>query len=102
VLPDWDCKNTGLSSDDDLREQQLRWLRDDIWMRRLVFGVALLGSLIGIAAPFMSMSPALLAGADLPVLAMLAYFFALPRRPPRARLRAPPQPGPMHPSDPPT
>lgn len=39
--PAWVRSGFGPSTDQDLRELQLRWFRDDLWMRRLIFLVCI-------------------------------------------------------------
>lgn len=40
--PDWLKHSAKLAADSDLRLLQLRWARDDIWMRRVIFVIAVL------------------------------------------------------------
>lgn len=75
--PEWLRPNAGLSSDEDLRRLQLRWLTDDLWMRRLVLAVAILLPSAGLVAVILSPSvlSAVGAGAGSLVALPLAYFF---------------------------
>jgi hypothetical protein len=77
VPPDWVIRDAGLSSDDDLRDLQLRWLADEIWMRRLVLCVALLIQTLGVGVMFIAPSTASLIGAGVTsmIALPLAYFF---------------------------
>lgn len=40
--PDWLQKNARLASDEELRSLQLRWARDDLWMRRISFAMSVM------------------------------------------------------------
>lgn len=76
MLPDWVTTDSGLSSDADLRSLQLRWLRDEIWMRRAVLTVGLLLSGLNVGILFVAPSAvSLAAGATSLIGLPLAYFF---------------------------
>lgn len=47
--PDWLQKNARLASDEDLRRLQLRWARDDLWMRRISFAISVIALVAGLA-----------------------------------------------------
>jgi hypothetical protein len=80
----WPLVDIGLSSDEDLRQLQLQWLRDELWMRRLVLIVAatlpLIGVIIATVTPSVSWMLGLGAGSSIAL--PLAYFFG--RRPAEA------------------
>ncbi len=42
MAPDWLQKNARLASDEELRRLQLRWARDDLWMRRISFAMSVM------------------------------------------------------------
>jgi hypothetical protein len=41
MFPDWVRRDVDLARDEDLRRLQLRWARDDLWMRRISFAIAM-------------------------------------------------------------
>jgi hypothetical protein len=77
VPPDWVKHNSTLATDADLRLLQLRWAKDDIWMRRVVFALAILVSLGSIVYTIVSPSTgaAEVAGGTSVVGLPVAYFF---------------------------
>ena len=76
VLPDWVTTASGLSSDADLRSLQLRWLRDEIWMRRAVLCVGLLIPAVNVGILLVAPSTVSLAAGAASLLGVpLAYFF---------------------------
>lgn len=85
VTASWFPENFVLSADPELRQLQLQWLRDEIWMKRLVFGVVLAHPPLGFVAVALSQSQlsVVAAVATSLVTLPLAYFFG--RGPPRRR-----------------
>jgi hypothetical protein len=75
--PAWLRQDFGLSADPDLRQLQIRWLRDNIWMRRIVLGFALVCPVVAIAVFVAWPSATSIAGAGVSsiVSVPLAYFF---------------------------
>ncbi len=75
--PDWVKHNSGLATDADLRLLQLRWAKDDIWMRRVVLVFAVLVSLGSIVYTIISPSTgaAAVAGGTTVLGVPVAYFF---------------------------
>jgi small neutral amino acid transporter SnatA (MarC family) len=69
--------NSKLATDADLRQLQLRWAKDDIWMRRVVFALAVLLSIGSIVYAILSPSTgaAAIAGGTTVVGVPVAYFF---------------------------
>jgi len=47
--PDWLQKNARLASDEELRRLQLRWARDDLWMRRISFAISAMVLVVSVA-----------------------------------------------------
>lgn len=47
--PEWFQKNARLASDEELRSLQLRWARDDLWIRRISFAVSVVALVAGLA-----------------------------------------------------
>lgn len=47
MLPEWLHPGFALAEDEELRRLQLRWLRDDLWLRR-VSSCAVVASLVGL------------------------------------------------------
>jgi hypothetical protein len=83
--PAWLGKDFGLSTDPDLRQLQIRWLRDNIWMRRVVLGFSLICPAVAIVVfiAWPSVPSIAGAGASWLVSAPLAYFFGRGLRKPR-------------------
>jgi hypothetical protein len=48
VFPEWPPKDAGLAGDEDLRRLQLRWARDDLWMRRILFAMTIVVTVAGV------------------------------------------------------
>jgi hypothetical protein len=82
MAPEWLRPDATLSSDADLRRLQLRWLTDELWMRRIVLGVAIVLPSGGVAALLVAPSAHTLVGACAGSVAgpPLAYFFGRPGR----------------------
>lgn len=87
VPPEWVDPDARLSTDHDLRRQQLRWIADDIWMRRVVLCLVAMLPLAGAACFFVSPSLGTGLGVGTTALAALplAYFFGRPARPEKTR-----------------
>jgi peptidoglycan/LPS O-acetylase OafA/YrhL len=49
-MPPWQGPDISLASDPDLRQLQLRWLRDELWMRRIMFAILLVSTVAMIVA----------------------------------------------------
>jgi hypothetical protein len=85
MQPEW-LDADFLASDQDLRRLQLRWLRDDIWMRRAVFLLWLGASASAVVALFMR-EVAFAIGSAVGCGALswpLVYYFRPPRAPTRS------------------
>jgi hypothetical protein len=78
--------NAKLATDADLRLLQLRWAKDDIWMRRVVFVLAILVSLGSIVYTVVAPSPGTVAvaGGTTLIGVPMAYFFGRRTRSPSA------------------
>jgi hypothetical protein len=86
VPPDWVKHNSELAADADLRLLQLRWAKDDIWMRRVVFTLAILVALGSIVYTVVEPSAhaLALAGGTTLIGVPMAYFFGRRARSPHA------------------
>jgi hypothetical protein len=82
VPPEWLRKDVGLSSDPELRRLQLRWFGDEIWMRRLVLGVALVTHTMSLVC--LAVAPSLPSAAAAGVCSLISlpvvYFFGRGRQ----------------------
>jgi hypothetical protein len=87
VSVDWIQQGASLSSDDDLRQLQLRGLRHELWMRWLVLGGALLLPTAGMAALFVAPGhgPLPKIGVSAILAVPLYYFFGSRGRPRRSK-----------------
>lgn len=47
MAPKWLANDAKLAADEQLRELQLKWFRDDIWMRRIAFSLFVFLTLAG-------------------------------------------------------
>jgi hypothetical protein len=85
--PDWLQSDFDLSSDLELRRLQIRWAKDDVWMRRLAFCVSLLIAFAGMTLLVLGDGPGFAAEAattgGLLSAAGSRYYLAFPARRPR-------------------
>jgi hypothetical protein len=73
---DWLPKGQRLAADPVLRKLQLRWITDEIWMRRVVFVVVIAAALVGLVYGAVESSARAAIGGGVTALAILtAYYF---------------------------
>lgn len=76
MQPAW-LEEDALASDADLRELQLRWMRDELWMRRIAFSawaVALLALMVALTVQRSGIAATAGAASGL-LTAPVAYYF---------------------------
>jgi hypothetical protein len=85
VLPEWLHPGFALADDEELRRLQLRWLRDELWLRRVLLCAAALG-LVGlcVGAAFLPADTLRLVGGGVATLSgggiLLKRFLSVSRR----------------------
>jgi hypothetical protein len=79
--PEWLTKKA-LAGDEELRKLQLRWMGDDIWMRRIAFGLVVVVVIVAVVSFVLQPIPrATKVFGCLTLLGpLLTYFFASRRR----------------------
>jgi len=87
MAPEWLDPKFARSSDQDLRELQLRWARDDLWMRRVAFGATLLLVITVVGATALLRPQALLWFPAAGLVGPVAYYFGRARITSRRRTR---------------